>query len=137
MANHYDFEGRVALVTGGASGIGAAVVERLRAGGGDVHVFDLSQGDDVRESAQLNAAVEQLPQRLSPGRNHDHVLSQVVENRLHGQELLRHVIHDQNVDFIFSCHSSNVRVASIPRGISSCFGGSSQHRGRFSGATTP
>src|SRR3989449_10270702 len=61
MANHYDFEGRVALVTGGASGIGAAVVERLRAGGGDVHVFDLSQGDDVRESAQLNAAVEQLP----------------------------------------------------------------------------
>src|SRR3954453_14735994 len=61
MANHYDFEGRVALVTGGASGIGAAVVERLREGGADVNVFDLSQGDDVRESAQLNAAVEQLP----------------------------------------------------------------------------
>jgi 2-dehydro-3-deoxy-L-rhamnonate dehydrogenase (NAD+) len=61
MANHYDFEDRVALVTGGASGIGAAVVERLRAGGADVNVFDLSQGDDVRESAQLNAAVEQLP----------------------------------------------------------------------------
>src|SRR6266516_722081 len=61
MANHYDFEGRVALVTGGASGIGAAVVERLRAGDADVHVFDLSQGDDVRESAQLNAAVERLP----------------------------------------------------------------------------
>jgi 3-oxoacyl-[acyl-carrier protein] reductase len=60
MANHYDFEGRVALVTGGASGIGAAVVERLRAGGADANVFDLSQGDDVRESAQLNAAVEQL-----------------------------------------------------------------------------
>jgi 2-dehydro-3-deoxy-L-rhamnonate dehydrogenase (NAD+) len=60
MANHYDFEDRVALVTGGASGIGAAVVERLRAGGADVNVFDLSQGDDVRESAQLNAAVEQL-----------------------------------------------------------------------------
>jgi 2-dehydro-3-deoxy-L-rhamnonate dehydrogenase (NAD+) len=60
MANHYDFEGRVALVTGGASGIGAAVVERLRSGGADVNVFDLSQGDDVRESAQLNAAVEQL-----------------------------------------------------------------------------
>src|SRR6478735_10381492 len=61
MANHYDFEGRVALVTGGASGIGAAVVERLRAGGAEVHVFDLSQGDDVRDSAQVNAAVEQLP----------------------------------------------------------------------------
>ena len=41
MANHYDFEGRVALVTGGASGIGAATTERLRAGGADVHIFDL------------------------------------------------------------------------------------------------
>lgn len=61
MANHYDFEGRVALVTGGASGIGAAAVERLRAGGADVHVFDLEQGDDVRDSTQLNAAVAKLP----------------------------------------------------------------------------
>src|SRR3954471_24732749 len=61
MPNHYDFEGRVALVTGGASGIGAAVVERLRAGGGDAYVFDLANGDDVRDSAQLNAAVERLP----------------------------------------------------------------------------
>src|SRR4029079_13361850 len=61
MANYYDFEGRVALVTGGASGIGAAAVERLRAGGADVHVFDVANGDDVRDSAQLNAAVEKLP----------------------------------------------------------------------------
>jgi 3-oxoacyl-[acyl-carrier protein] reductase len=61
MSNHYDFAGRVALVTGGASGIGAACVERLRAGGADVHVFDLANGDDVRDSAQLVAAVERLP----------------------------------------------------------------------------
>jgi 2-dehydro-3-deoxy-L-rhamnonate dehydrogenase (NAD+) len=61
VANHYDFEGRVALVTGGASGIGAATVERLRAGGADVHVFDLERGDDVRDSAQISAAVEKLP----------------------------------------------------------------------------
>jgi 3-oxoacyl-[acyl-carrier protein] reductase len=61
MSNHYGFEGRVALVTGGASGIGAAAVERLRAGGADVHVFDLANGDDVRDSAQLNGAVERLP----------------------------------------------------------------------------
>jgi 2-dehydro-3-deoxy-L-rhamnonate dehydrogenase (NAD+) len=61
MSNHYDFEGRVALVTGGASGIGAAAVDRLRAGGAEVHIFDLANGEDVRDSAQLDAAVAKLP----------------------------------------------------------------------------
>jgi NAD(P)-dependent dehydrogenase (short-subunit alcohol dehydrogenase family) len=61
MGNHYGFEGMVALVTGGASGIGAATVERLRAGGADVHVYDLANGDDVRDSAALEAAVAALP----------------------------------------------------------------------------
>src|SRR5919201_2783581 len=61
MGNHYDFQGRVALVTGGASGIGAATAECLRAGGAEVHVFDLTNGDDVRDSAQLDAAIGRLP----------------------------------------------------------------------------
>jgi len=61
VANSYDFEGRSALVTGGASGIGAATAARLRAGGAEVHVFDLANGDDVRDSSQLDAAVERLP----------------------------------------------------------------------------
>src|SRR6476661_4090810 len=60
MSNHYDFEGRVALVTGGASGIGAATVERLQAGGAEVHICDLANGDDVRDSAQLRATVDRL-----------------------------------------------------------------------------
>jgi len=61
MPNHYGFEERVALVTGGASGIGAATAERLRAGGADVHVYDLANGEDVRDPAQLQAAVDRLP----------------------------------------------------------------------------
>jgi 2-dehydro-3-deoxy-L-rhamnonate dehydrogenase (NAD+) len=61
MDNHYSFDGRVALVTGGASGIGAATAERLRAGGADVHVFDLAKGQDVRDPAAIEAVVRALP----------------------------------------------------------------------------
>jgi len=61
MPNHYEFAGRVALVTGGASGIGAATAELLRKGGADVHVFDMANGEDVRDSRQLDATVAKLP----------------------------------------------------------------------------
>ena len=40
-----------ALVTGGASGIGAAIVERLRADGAAVRVLDLTDGFDVSDSS--------------------------------------------------------------------------------------
>jgi NAD(P)-dependent dehydrogenase (short-subunit alcohol dehydrogenase family) len=40
-----------ALVTGGASGIGAAVVEKLRAGGTDVRVLDIADGFDVSDAS--------------------------------------------------------------------------------------
>jgi 3-oxoacyl-[acyl-carrier protein] reductase len=70
--NSYDLEGRVALVTGGASGIGAAAAERLRAGGARVAVFDLQQADgrvlsltgDVSSSAAANEAVERVVSEL-------------------------------------------------------------------------
>jgi NAD(P)-dependent dehydrogenase (short-subunit alcohol dehydrogenase family) len=64
MANTYDFSGRVALVTGGASGIGAAAAERMRAGAAKVVTFDLDAAADVQgdmsTSADLDAAVARV-----------------------------------------------------------------------------
>jgi len=54
MAN--DFTGLVAVVTGGASGIGAAIAKRLRDGGARVAVFDLRP--DAAEHADLAVAVD-------------------------------------------------------------------------------
>jgi NAD(P)-dependent dehydrogenase (short-subunit alcohol dehydrogenase family) len=71
LANTYDFKGRVALVTGGASGIGAAAAARLRAAGAEVAVFDrepvegyVSVTGDISSSADVGAAVEQLEREL-------------------------------------------------------------------------
>jgi NAD(P)-dependent dehydrogenase (short-subunit alcohol dehydrogenase family) len=60
--NAYRFRGRVALVTGGASGIGAATVELLRASGAEVAVFDLAP--DVTSSADADAAVKKVESEL-------------------------------------------------------------------------
>ena len=62
MSNHYDFEGRVALVTGGASGIGAA--DRRAAARGRRRRARL-RPRERRRRARLarssNAAVDELP----------------------------------------------------------------------------
>ena len=53
MSNTYDFTGRAAVVTGGAQGIGRAVVERLLAGGATVAIWDRDQALAGRTAGEL------------------------------------------------------------------------------------
>ncbi len=75
MGNDYRFSGRVALVTGGASGIGAAVAQRLLVEGASIASFDLGAesvdgalalAGDVSNSADVEAAVERTERELGP-----------------------------------------------------------------------
>src|SRR5688572_15831144 len=64
--NQLDFAGRTAIVTGGAQGIGAAIVERLRSSGARVQIWDLdgSPGVDVSEPGAVEAAVKHALKEL-------------------------------------------------------------------------
>jgi 3-oxoacyl-[acyl-carrier protein] reductase len=73
--NDYRFSGRVALVTGAASGIGRAVAARLRDEGAAVASLDLEPAGlggvlplfgDVADSAQVDAAVARVEAELGP-----------------------------------------------------------------------
>ena len=75
MTNDHRFFGRVAFVTGAASGIGAATVTRLLAEGSKVAAFDLrapttegvlSFSGDVSSSADVDAAVATATAELGP-----------------------------------------------------------------------
>ena len=54
--NSYDFNDRVAIVTGGGQGIGLTVAERILASGGKVAVWDRDAGLLDGLSARFDAA---------------------------------------------------------------------------------
>jgi 2-dehydro-3-deoxy-L-rhamnonate dehydrogenase (NAD+) len=73
MANRYDFDGRVALLTGGAGAIGKATAERLLEGGARLATLDLvasmvdgvlALSGDVSRSADVDAAVTRVESEL-------------------------------------------------------------------------
>src|SRR5262249_59608199 len=75
MTNDHRFSGKVALVTGGTSGIGLAAAERLLREGAQVATVDLHAGGpdgalalgaDVSDSAQIAAAVGRAEAELGP-----------------------------------------------------------------------
>jgi NAD(P)-dependent dehydrogenase (short-subunit alcohol dehydrogenase family) len=75
MTNDHRFFGRVAFVTGAASGIGAAVTRRLLAEGAKVATYDLNPAGiegtleltgDVARSADVDAAVAAATAHLGP-----------------------------------------------------------------------
>jgi 3-oxoacyl-[acyl-carrier protein] reductase len=59
--NKLDFTGRTAVVTGGAQGIGAAIVKRLEASGAKARIWDLdgSPRVDVADPASIDKALKQ------------------------------------------------------------------------------
>src|SRR3954469_4135277 len=64
--NQLDFAGRTAVVTGGAQGIGAAIVERLRSSGARVQIWELdgTPPADVSDPASVDEALKHALKEL-------------------------------------------------------------------------
>ena len=56
----FKVQGKTAVVTGGAKGIGAATAKLLREAGARVEVLDIESGCDVTDEAAVKAALERI-----------------------------------------------------------------------------
>jgi NAD(P)-dependent dehydrogenase (short-subunit alcohol dehydrogenase family) len=56
----FSLAGRIAVVTGGAKGIGAATMKLLREAGATAHSLDVESGCDVTDEAQVKAAFARI-----------------------------------------------------------------------------
>jgi NAD(P)-dependent dehydrogenase (short-subunit alcohol dehydrogenase family) len=56
----FDLKGKIAVVTGGAKGIGAATVKLFEKAGAKVHVLDLENGCDVTDSSAVRNAFQKI-----------------------------------------------------------------------------
>ncbi len=74
MDTSWRFDGRKAVVTGGARGIGRSIADALVKGGAEVHVFDVEPGEpgdftfhraNIADSADVIRAVGELPAGVS------------------------------------------------------------------------
>jgi len=65
MANHYDLNGRAAVVTGGAQGFGRAVAERFAASGASVDIWDMDLALAEKTAAEIGAGVRAVQTDVS------------------------------------------------------------------------
>jgi 3-oxoacyl-[acyl-carrier protein] reductase len=126
MSSGHDFNGRTALVTGGAGDIGVAVVRRLRAGGAQVATLDVRPAEleavlaitgDVRHSDEVDAAVARVTAELG------HLDIAICAAGVSGASLATTDVDDEewrrvlsiNCDGVFYANRAAARVM-VPRG---------------------
>ena len=126
MAASYDFEGRTALITGGAGDIGAAAARRLTSGGARVATLDVRSAEpeeilgltgDVSRSHDVEAAVAQVQRELGP------LDILVCAAGVAGESLHTDAVTDEEWHRVFAINSDGVFFANraaarvmVPRG---------------------
>ena len=104
MKVQYDFSGSVVLVSGGASGIGAATARACEAAGAVVVVLDIQRGIDVSDSAAVKTFISKILEKH--GRIDAAVLAAAIQKRtpiesISDEEWHRHMA--VNLDGVFYC----------------------------------